>query len=284
MIQNNKKIFLLIIALFFPLLAQPVSLIFDLGDVLFETNARKAFWHIGPTRFIYYAAALRNPLSCRANFYDFLHGIKALEATEVCARDEHGNALPELMCDWLKGTQDPHDILATIQMALTDQKNSYSSWSQYCMIKAIAELIFTPTHIISTKSLIVPGYEFARECKNNGHSLYILSNWDARSFELLKETFPHLFDLFDGIVISGQVGLLKPDPAIYQHLLTTYNLDPKDCIFIDDQLTNVQTAQKLGIHGIHHVKKKNLWQTSHNFVPVRQKLKELQKTKVAHAA
>jgi HAD superfamily hydrolase (TIGR01509 family) len=260
-----------------PFASMPSAIIFDLGDVLIETNARKAFWHIGPTRFIYYASAWKNPLRCHSTFYQFLNAIKAPNQPEIQAHDEHGNILPQLMCDWLKGTHAPHDILATIRSTLSEQNNFSLFRPELVMIRAIAELIFTPANFIATRSLVMPGFEFAKECKRNGHSLYILSNWDAQSYELLKNEFPQLFTLFDGIVISGHVGLIKPDPAIYQHLLTTYNLNPSDCIFIDDQAHNVHAAQKLGIHGIHHVKKKTMWQTCHNFHPARQKLKELQR-------
>lgn len=278
-----KNIYVRVLLATVPLASMPSSIIFDLGEVLIETNARKAFWHIGPSRFIYYASSWKNPLRCHTTFFDFLNAIKKANPFDIHAHDEHGNILPQLMCDWLKGTHAPNDILATIRTAITEQNNYYAINPEYVMIQAIAELIFTPAHFISTRALIIPGFEFAKECKENGHSLYILSNWDAQSYELLKNAFGQLFELFDGIVISGHVGLLKPDPAIYRHLLTTYNLDPNDCIFIDDQLPNVQAAQQLGIHGVHHVKKKNLWQTTHNFHPVRQKLKEMQKNKVLTA-
>lgn len=260
-----------------PFASMPSAIIFDLGDVLIETNARKAFWHIGPSRFIYYASAWKNPLRCQTTFYEFLNAIKMPTQIQIQSSDENGNILPQLICDWLKGTQGAPDILATIQSALAEQNNYSLFRPEHVMIRAIAELIFTPAHFIATRSLVLPGFEFAKECKQNGHSLYILSNWDAQSYELLKNQFSQLFALFDGIVISGHVGLLKPDPAIYQHLLTSYNLNPTDCIFIDDQPDNVRAAQKLGIHAIQHVKKKSMWQTCHNFHPARQKLKELQK-------
>ena len=50
--------------------------------------------------------------------------------------------------------------------------------------------------------------------------------------------------------MSGRAPLIKPDPEIYQLLLSRYSLQPADCIFIDDNPANVAAAQTLGIHAI----------------------------------
>lgn len=82
------------------------------------------------------------------------------------------------------------------------------------------------------------------------HKLFILSNWNTDNFTLLSSTFPDVFSLFDGIVTSGIVGVKKPHRDIYNYLLTTYDLNPLECIFIDDYAENIQAAQALGITGI----------------------------------
>ena len=65
------------------------------------------------------------------------------------------------------------------------------------------------------------------------------------SVEELKE----LFSLFDGLVFSGPIGKLKPHKEIFQHLLDTYNISADECIFIDDNLSNVMGANNAGING-----------------------------------
>jgi HAD superfamily hydrolase (TIGR01509 family) len=55
--------------------------------------------------------------------------------------------------------------------------------------------------------------------------------------------------LFDGLVISGEVGMVKPNADIYRYLLDTYKLDPAECIFIDDRDDNIEAGEKLGIKG-----------------------------------
>ncbi len=98
------------------------------------------------------------------------------------------------------------------------------------------------------------GLEILQNCFNNKNNrdikLYVLSNWNVGPFNLLKKHYPEPFKLFDGIVISGTTGFKKPDKRIYEHLINTHNLNPEECIFIDDQIENVEMAQNLGMIGI----------------------------------
>jgi putative hydrolase of the HAD superfamily len=60
-----------------------------------------------------------------------------------------------------------------------------------------------------------------------------------------------ILDLFDAVIGSGDVGLAKPDPAIYRLTLDRLGVAPHEAVFIDDHLPNVAAARALGIHGIH---------------------------------
>ena len=57
--------------------------------------------------------------------------------------------------------------------------------------------------------------------------------------------------LFDGILISGEEKLTKPDLAIYKLAIKRFNLVPEKSVFIDDKLANIKTAKKLGLNTIH---------------------------------
>ena len=88
------------------------------------------------------------------------------------------------------------------------------------------------------------------ELKKNKVPLFILSNWSAETYPKAEALFDFLH-WFDGKIISGESGIIKPDPEIYQLLLKTFDLTPQNTVFIDDKLANVNAAQDLGIHGIH---------------------------------
>ena len=80
---------------------------------------------------------------------------------------------------------------------------------------------------------------------------YCITNFSGPKFVLAKQRYPFLAG-FDGIIVSGDERLLKPDPAIYSLLLDRYGLEAEDCIFIDDSKANVEGARSVGMHAIHY--------------------------------
>jgi 2-haloacid dehalogenase len=89
--------------------------------------------------------------------------------------------------------------------------------------------------------------------KAEGQEVYAITNFPQEKFYLARELWPFL-KLFDGVVISGEEGEIKPEPKIYQILLNRYDLTAEDCFFIDDSLANVKMAEKLGMKGHHFTK------------------------------
>lgn len=85
--------------------------------------------------------------------------------------------------------------------------------------------------------------------KEAGVPLYGITNFSVEKFAEARRRFP-FFDHFDGIVVSGEVRLIKPDPAIFLHFLECYGLTAGECVFIDDSTVNVAAARRLGFHGI----------------------------------
>lgn len=84
--------------------------------------------------------------------------------------------------------------------------------------------------------------------KKKGFQLFYLSNISKQSFALLKSR--NFWPLFDGGIASCEVGLCKPDPAIYKLLLEKYDLVPQETIFADDHKDNAAAAFQVGITGI----------------------------------
>jgi 2-haloacid dehalogenase len=83
------------------------------------------------------------------------------------------------------------------------------------------------------------------------YKIYGLTNWSVETISILFRRFP-FFKEFDGIVVSGQEGVVKPDHQIYKILLDRYNLKVENSIFIDDNLNNIQVAEKIGLYSIHY--------------------------------
>jgi 2-haloacid dehalogenase len=99
---------------------------------------------------------------------------------------------------------------------------------------------------------IAESIDIFRTLKREGIRTYALTNFSAETFPLAVARFPFLKE-FDGTVVSGDERLLKPQPEIYQLLMQRYSVVPASAVFIDDKLENVETARRLGLHGIHFV-------------------------------
>lgn len=92
--------------------------------------------------------------------------------------------------------------------------------------------------------------ELVRQLKTAGVRLVALSNWSAETFPRVRHRLGFLDD-FDAVLVSGTVGLIKPDPAIYLLLIERHAVDVRHSMFIDDSIRNVEAAADLGFDAIH---------------------------------
>src|SRR5215203_2962215 len=92
--------------------------------------------------------------------------------------------------------------------------------------------------------------EIMKQLKKAGYSLYGLSNWSAETFPIAQKKYD-FFNLLDDRVISGEVGLIKPEPEIFELLLNKIGRPAYECLFIDDAIANIEQAQKLGFATVH---------------------------------
>jgi 2-haloacid dehalogenase len=84
----------------------------------------------------------------------------------------------------------------------------------------------------------------------NGTRTFAITNFSAEKFPLAQQRFGFL-NGFEGVVVSGEEKVLKPDPAIYRTLLERHGLAAGDCLFIDDSPKNVDGARAVGMHAHH---------------------------------
>ena len=82
------------------------------------------------------------------------------------------------------------------------------------------------------------------------YPLYGLTNWSAETIPIAYSRYD-FFNYLEGIVVSGDEKLIKPDPKLYQVLLDRYKLKANESLFIDDNFHNIETAREMGFHTIH---------------------------------
>lgn len=89
--------------------------------------------------------------------------------------------------------------------------------------------------------------ELARTLKENGYHLFLLTNMSTRFYRFYKR-IPAV-NYCDGMIVSSDVHLLKPQPEIYRLLFEKFSLEPEECYFIDDRRENIEAGEALGMKG-----------------------------------
>jgi len=88
-----------------------------------------------------------------------------------------------------------------------------------------------------------------RRVRDHGIATGLVSNsWGVSRYDAVQ-----LDDMFDGVVISGQVRLRKPATEIYRLGARSLHLEPTECVFVDDIGGNLKPARELGMTTVHHV-------------------------------
>ena len=83
--------------------------------------------------------------------------------------------------------------------------------------------------------------------KEKGHRIFVLSNTSPVFYELLKDQLYPLNGILDGFVLSCDIKVIKPDRKMFEEILRKYQLDPANCVFLDDIVDNTKMAETLGI-------------------------------------
>ena len=92
--------------------------------------------------------------------------------------------------------------------------------------------------------------KLAMDLKQKGYPIYVLSNFPGDQYDKYEKHNSFL-QIFDDKIISGHVGLAKPDAKIYQLAIDKFHLVPERSLFIDDKIENIEGAKQLGIQTIH---------------------------------
>lgn len=231
------------------------TIIFDLHGVLLERSTSKTASKLGYIDCGRYALFSGDSLEERCE--ELLACLPQHELKDAKIKNQ---SLPKPIGQWLKGEKKASDMIKEINEFFDSSKHLFKSDLENRLIRSAIDLM-APDNMAYVVQPINEMIKLVRECKNqkdkNGkqkHNLLILSNWDKESFPLVKKKCKNLFKHFDDkhIIISADVKLLKPESEMFNHILKKFKLNPKDCVFIDDQEENVSAAKKAGIESIQH--------------------------------
>lgn len=225
-----------------------LAFVFDLNGVLFDTSKATLFRQLGIQDVLWYLARYRSAQLLKTRFFKTLHQIAQQEGNPHGLKDSDGSHLPLFMAQWLTGAQDNEQLRSHIVAQIEQHPEWFMSATEQRLIKRMTNAIFDPQQFVASRKLLPDLIPLITALKKRGITLYVLSNWDKESFALLQKKYNELFSLFDGAIISGEVGHAKPHENIYAHLK---NQIPDHLIcFLDDQPENIQAGKEAGLHTI----------------------------------
>lgn len=227
---------------------------FDVGQVLLSNSSTGAAKAVGVSHMFWYTVKhKKTPESkdIQARLFDFI---------DYCTKVPRGHALfnneplPGIMCDWAKGKIATSEILKIVTDYHKEAKEFFISEEEKNLVFAALNL-FKADVICNIQKPIAKMLElFDYACDKFPGHVYILSNWDRESADLVQQKFPKIFNKIpkENIFFSGHIGKLKPEKEIFEYVTNKLNIDPKNCILIDDNAENIKVAKTLGWQGILH--------------------------------
>ncbi len=152
-----------------------------------------------------------------------------------------------------------HDLIQAEPLILLFDRGKINRQSFYLELKKIFSFQLSQQEFEKAWCSIfwqnTPMITLAKQLKLNYH-IFILSNTDEIHFPYIWKNFPALHIFKDNIVLSYQVGYVKPDYSIYRKALEQFDISPVETVFIDDKAENVEAAEKVSISSILHLSNK----------------------------
>jgi putative hydrolase of the HAD superfamily len=273
------KKFLLSLLLLWTSCSYTKIIIWDLGDVITGLSkigmAKETLWRMGPLRLtLYLMLDWGNPANLQKKTFDLLYQAQQPPADYVLAVTGKGLRLPYMLCQYQAGKKTAEEFLREgFEYVDSLPQDTFKSDREKILVKEImrtmvdSDMLARNTYLIpEAVQLFKEVCEATDETGKKKNRCYALSNWEYTSFNKFASKHSDFFSLFEKIIISGQSGLMKPNKGAYRDILHRFDLDPKDCVFIDDQEINTNAAQEEGISAI--------WFKDRNYDALRQELRE----------
>ena len=239
--------------------SQSKAIVLDLGGIFFDYSRLAHAQNLGLGKICAYAVLDRkNPAKLQNPIFEVVKSANyILNPPLKIARSTKGVEYPPLLTAYQAGRISSHEALFKAMEAFKTMNTEgyFVSEREAELVRLGIEIMFTPEEALRTYYSLEKGIKLLQELASlkdeNGERKYLLiglSNWDKESFPLVRDRFEKDFALFDDIIISGHMGTIKPNREIFELALAKHNLVPDECIFIDDQIENIEAAQEVGIH------------------------------------
>lgn len=232
-------------------------LIFDLHGVMVDHSPWTIADYLGKMNCWRYCGLDTGKIKTRFDEFLFLLEKNDNPNNKHLKLEKNKQPFPKILQEWQRGKKTTRDTIAAFKKEIEKHKDFFTSDLEKQLITGIIETML-PDQVLNVLTPVDDMVKLVKECHqiayDDGekcHQLFILTNWDKDSFPrlLTHKKFSPVFACFEknSIIVSSDVGLIKPEPAIYEYVIKTFNLDPKECILIDDQVANIEAAEKMGM-------------------------------------
>jgi putative hydrolase of the HAD superfamily len=165
---------------------------------------------------------------------DHAHYAAVMRPWVTGAYDQNGDTNPIHALERGECTVEEFELLLASRIARRDG------------VQVVAEGLLT--RMFAGSTMAVPMQEAIRVIRDAGLRTALLSNsWGMADYP--RHLFPGMFDV---VVISGEVGMRKPEERIFRHAAGLLGLDPAECVFVDDIDVNIKAAEAIGMTAILH--------------------------------
>jgi len=236
-------------------LTKPTTIIFDISGVLFKENTAILAKKIGIRSLASYAIThWKNPATVCFDMLETMSKQDAHKPTVILTFK--GKTMPRCIVEWQQGYKTCDQVRTELGNYIEEiaHQNHFSSLQEKNLTQHIINLIFDTQQFTDLTKPVIPMVHLAKRLKKAGYQLLLLANLPLELYNMIKTIYPEIIDLFDGNIISCHIHILKPNKQIFKELLHTYQLNPNQCILIDEKEENIATAQDLGITGIMYKK------------------------------
>ncbi len=136
------------------------------------------------------------------------------------------------------------DVAADFSQAVAERAKAFPEFAEELRL-------FDSRWIETLGDPIEENVALMRRLRAHGRPVHALSNFAAEKFALARGRHPFL-DEFDACIVSGHVGVVKPDPRIYEILFSRVGRPACELLFIDDSIANVRASEAAGMPAIHY--------------------------------
>ena len=217
------------------------TIIAELDNIFIREDRKKTIWEVGPSNFI----GWYNPATIQEDYFKLLDSMLPYQPGEI-KNIRDGYVIPKIINDWLTNKQTPEQIRSFVIQKLKEVSTMQGRSTK--IPQGIANCVFTPARYASTMVVQKKAVDILKKCREKGHKLCLLTNWNTESFNCLMQNheIKSMLSLFDFILISGNAHMFKPDPKFFEYAFSYFNVDfTQPVYYLDSEINNINVVQSL---------------------------------------